>query len=571
MTGDELAQLEAAEGNAITFGTYMSGTPTTRAGRPGSIDTDALKTGTHKTDGFGVFAYYTGSANYNTKNGASATLAPNFMFNQQVTWNASAVAGSVTKWQYSPVKYWPNEVQNGAVDDQDNDASDNQATGSTTYGGNVSFFAYAPFVDFSTTTTTGINQTSPTAGSSEGNVGGIVAINGLTALADANTVNGDPKLTYKIATGGNTVDLLWGTRGDTGKNVIEGENAGVVSTAPSPVSTPVASRSTYAEDILKGYTTNADLTKQKTEGTVAFAFKHALAKVGGSTTTVPTGTASPNGLMVVLDIDDMKGAETGGTKDGTTLVTIKSITIAATAKTPDSEGKKPGDAGYTKTYFKNDGAVFNLATGKWDLSTVKTTTVGDATTINHTINPNGTGANATLNTTIAEPSSAPTYNTSEWLLTGVTTTKTNVYSEETNPFVFIPGTYPELTITVDYLVRTYDENLATPSGESATCSIVGQKITKKITFNNPVELNKQYNLLMHLGLTSVKFSASVSAWDVDGTDSNSDGVIDENEITVTDVHLPINVSNVVAAGTFAAGSTLNVAAEAGTSKATITV
>jgi len=77
------------------------------------------------TTGFGVFAYYTGSSDWAT---ARATATPNFMYNQQVTYTA-------TSWQYTPVKYWPND---------NNPADDTGATGSQEHS-YVSFFAYAPY------------------------------------------------------------------------------------------------------------------------------------------------------------------------------------------------------------------------------------------------------------------------------------------------------------------------------------------------------------------------------------------------------------------------------------------
>ena len=63
-----------------------------------------------------------------------------------------------------------------------------------------------------------------------------------------------------------------------------------------------------------------------------------------------------------------------------------------------------------------------------------------------------------------------------------------------------------------------------------------------------VELNKKYNLLIHLGLTSVKFEATVSNWDLDSTpaggtgteDSDGDGIPDATDHDY-DVHVPINV------------------------------
>ena len=69
-------------------------------------DTNALKGGA----GFGVFACYTGNLKYEY-----TSVQPDFMFNQQVKWAASA-------WTYDPVKYWPNQ------------ASDY-----------LTFFAYAPY------------------------------------------------------------------------------------------------------------------------------------------------------------------------------------------------------------------------------------------------------------------------------------------------------------------------------------------------------------------------------------------------------------------------------------------
>ena len=93
--------------NAIQFGTYVG----RDAGSRGSVvDLEVLK-GDDK--GFGVFAYYTGTTPYTN----STAFTPNFMKNQQVTWDVTK-----SKWKYEPEKYWPNNT-----DDK------------------VSFFAYAPY------------------------------------------------------------------------------------------------------------------------------------------------------------------------------------------------------------------------------------------------------------------------------------------------------------------------------------------------------------------------------------------------------------------------------------------
>lgn len=92
--------------------------------------------------GFGVLAYMKGT------NGATACYdggdnwnsgAPNFMYNQQVSW-------STDHWTYSPVKYWPND---------NNPADGSGAEGSQT-NSYVSFFAYAPYTDLSSSPAIGI-------------------------------------------------------------------------------------------------------------------------------------------------------------------------------------------------------------------------------------------------------------------------------------------------------------------------------------------------------------------------------------------------------------------------------
>ena len=91
-------------------------------------------------------------------------------------------------------------------------------------------------------------------------------------------------------------------------------------------------------------------------------------------------------------------------------------------------------------------------------------------------------------------------------------------------------------------MRTKDAHLAKGYTEAV------QKITHNVAFKDAVELNKKYNLLIHLGLTSVKFEATVSNWDLDSTpaggigteDSDGDGIPDATD-TDYDVHVPINV------------------------------
>ena len=111
-----------AEPQTVSFGAYVNRS-TTRGGYQGTLTTTTLQNG---AGGFGVFAYYTDNHLYNRMS------LPNFMYNQQVTWNSGT-----NRWEYTPVKYWPNETGISA-----------QSEG-VDY---LSFFAYAPFTEVNNAT-----------------------------------------------------------------------------------------------------------------------------------------------------------------------------------------------------------------------------------------------------------------------------------------------------------------------------------------------------------------------------------------------------------------------------------
>ena len=503
---EQLAQ--APENNVIQFGTYLSKQGTRAAAQEGNITSAQVLA---QKGGFGVFAYYTKGYTYGQQQGTTytgetspqANIVPNFMYNQYV----QGTNDSSPVWSYAPIKYWPNEFASSAVDDQTS-----AATG-TAANGNVSFFAYAPYTD-----------------------GKSLGADGITAISAA-SVTGDPTVTYTIPTdintGGDFVDLLWGTYDGTGTNVLGTGNAGVTGNKDA------ATADTYVKAVLHGKTVNADLNKQKVAGKVGFNFIHALAKIGG------VGNGTTTGFLVKLDIDDGTN-ETGGSREEftvssandawRTIVTIKNITI-----TNDLDGS--GAISGSEVGLGGS-KVLNLATGQWNSPTgesVFTQTIGTTTT-SPVVTPN-----AELNQKVAEyysksgtqatwMSKYSTPFTDYFLKTltdhpGVTENAQSVYNSPTqSPIILYPGTTPSFKVTVTYVVRTYDANL------NAKYSEVEQTITKTISFTNPVEMNKHYSLLMHLGLTGIKFTASVSDWE---TDINNNGAttIEDAE----DINLPINV------------------------------
>jgi len=521
-TGAENLTQQQQDENVISFGTYVGKTGVTRTGYDQDMTTDRLK-----TEGFGVFGYYTNASGYfhSAKEDGSTPLTnigsaskPNFMYNEKVTWNSLLGDSYITKWTYSPIKYWPNEVASGAVDDQENDASNAQATTTNTKGGIVSFFAYAPWVDLSTALT----------GT------GIVGINGTTGLTGTNVGNdkaGDPTVTYKLASSGNNVDLLWGTKGNTSSNVL----------ASTQEQEYVTKDGTNFSD--PKLAVNVNLTKQKTNGVVDFLFKHALSKLGG--TTVPFSKDNKNGLMVVLDLDDMMGAETGGAIEvsggkNLTKVMIKSITISndlnGDGKINDSSlGGNPGK----NDEYNNYTGTLNLATGEWTFDPSTAETAASTNVINHVVDNTGTSAKlrSELDDATTATKDAGWFNTSNTTDPGVTTTPQNVYNAEAKPFVLFPSSSPiKLRFSIDYVVRTYDSKL------KGNFSEVEQIINKIVTFPT-LKMNKYYSILMHLGLTSVKFTATVADWEsTTGTDADGDGEID---LIQEDVYLPRNVGGLL--------------------------
>ena len=159
---------------AMDFDVYVA---QTKAGSAGEMNDAKLK-----ATGFGVIAF-------EQAGGYDKSIKPNFMYNQEVTYNTSAA-----KWEYHPIKYWPNQLtDNGATDGSGALSADAHK---------VSFFAYAPYCE-------------PGASETEG----------ITAISPASTA-GDPTITYAVSDDlDKNVDLVWGTsNGATWNNVAGGTN-----------------------------------------------------------------------------------------------------------------------------------------------------------------------------------------------------------------------------------------------------------------------------------------------------------------------------------------------------------
>ena len=366
------------------------------------------------------------------------------------------------KWTYSPIKFWPNDFANGsAVDNKAPGSEDIAATGSQA-GGKVSFFAYAPYVEL-----TDVALGTP----------GITHINGKNVKGGGSSLGnekpGDPTVTYSLASGANiyesaNVDLLWGTRTtaayDLANNTQDDYDA----------------VSAYKDDLSPNNYYNTDLTKQQTPETVDFLFKHALTKISD--------------FKVVADIDGNSTTPTTsgyGTHDSNTEILLNEIKIADNTSTPYTTG------------------VFHLSTGVWsDHAT--------ANDFEYTYTTSTDGVNTAVWETVT-----PSYSASAWSPVGVKPDANpiqDVFTSNTPSLFLIPNAEQKLEITVKYTVRTYDEKLAAVDG--VTCSKVQQTIKNIVTLPATVlQPNKKLTLVLHLGLTSVKFAANIADWTTGETEA----------------------------------------------------
>jgi len=578
LSGD--TSLAKGASSAIEFSAATRNAGTTRAGYAGDLTNTTIK---EATAGFGVFAYYSGSQTIKnwgawdvTSNPVVAiNQAPNFMYNQEVKWGDNGLTSPGKVWNYSPVKYWPNGTDAANASGNPSNTATEQAA---QY---LSFFAYAPYVyagaDYGTNefaggdTPTGVGAAVWTGNTANPSAPGGVQ-NGIVAMSK-NTDTKDMYVKYILnpAADANNkfVDLLWGLRGKgTYKETDNVDNTGAIGSA-------------Y----------NTDLTKQIVTDKVKFLFKHALSRVAGNTSKTSSSTTDKQvcGLKVVVDVDKNETANSSTASDHSnqktyfssdfdpakTLVTIKSVKI----RDKYSYAQEPSSILYSQketvtSDFLTDG-WFDIMNGKW----VATTTVlahttnskgvtysvaadNTANTSTYNLNPdikevavkNATGAsNANWDKSKGSSDNGYTGGAS-----GVDLTIKNVYAEDQDVpgLLLIPGEGSNtLYVTVDYVVRTADANLSTGYSE------VEQIITNEVKLDGSVlKPNNYYSLIMHLGLTSVKFEAVVADWaETEG------GTYDENgtetpvgETNKASVWLPSNVVSAATGNTVAAGNTITV-------------
>jgi len=515
LSGDTSFAKESTS-DAIQFSAKAGNSGVTRAyekGTIGNVGNTTKGITDLKEAQFGVFAYYTGADDYVTE--TPTVKEPNFMYNQQITWSTSNPAA----WIYSPVKYWPNGIDADNVNNPSHTAIQKEA-------GQVSFFAVAPF----TTTPTGTysattNGKKPNAiGADDTNDDKVKkndATNGINAMT-TNDFTGNVWVKYLMpdAKQSEAVDLLWGLAGKNYYNEADGEDPGLK----------------VGEDY------NINLTKQKVDEKVSFLFKHALAKIGGAVSESEDIEGEPDvcGFYVQVDVDENDKDDQPkyfgkGFDNKETLVTIKSVKIQD-GKTAYEDNTNGFNTNTTSSLIQS--GWFNIETGKWskDADTytqgasyelVADNSDADLTNTTYTLNKKFKEV-ASYGRSGSEATKKMLAGNTQWDTsepTGVTTTAQPLFCDENVPglmIIPIEGSTSELYVTVDYVVRTADKNL------KDGFTNVEQVITNKVSLGS-LKPNKYYTIIMHLGLTSVKFEAKVAdwtakaeeAWDEDGKDTST--------------------------------------------------
>jgi len=261
-------QTQETVAKAVGFDVYtQDANEVTRAGYEGVMTTTRLQ---GDANGFGVFGYYSDQSTAVANPYPTSGYVPNFMYNEQITWNNTNKG-----WQYSPLKYWPNETKN---DSQTNPTSA-VMDGTNNLLDQLTFFAYAPYV---------------TAGSGTAGITAITANTGAlttTGTVDATRALADPAIEYITAPScKNGVDLLWGVAPTGGMHytAVNGETNGANEGLP--------------------YT---NLAKPDVNTSLKFNFQHALARFG---------------FTVAAAIDQVpQGGEWPG--DNATRITIKQVEL----------------------------------------------------------------------------------------------------------------------------------------------------------------------------------------------------------------------------------------------------
>ena len=321
----------------------------------------------------------------------------------------------------------------------------------------ITFFAYAPYV-----------AVTPSNGmvTSTENTTGIVALS-------RNSVGGDPIVKYIVSLDPTKcVDLCWGVSREGLTNSVDGSNNHVAAGAPY-----------------------IDVVKLKLGDKIDYDFRHALSAIN-------------------VTIDAAVDATTVGTDvDANTKIFIRSVSFEGLATKGALNLNSTAANGPLWTDYSGSGTPLAEVLTVYDGRRDGKEGVEGAVASNET--PLG------LNPVLIQDKP---YTSS--VTPGVTKTAVNLFNSTTTtaPVFVIPSSEP-LKVTLVYDVETKDDKLSTLLSDGVTHgSTVENVISKNIQIGGSdfsLEAGKKYTIALHIGLTSVKFDASVSPW-ADGQSASAD-------------------------------------------------
>ena len=321
----------------------------------------------------------------------------------------------------------------------------------------ITFFAYAPYV-----------AVTPSNGMVTGdNTSGIVALS-------RNSVGGDPIVKYIVSLDPTKcVDLCWGVSKNGLTASVDGNNNHVAQGAPY-----------------------IDVVKLKLGDKIDYDFRHALSAIN-------------------VTIDAAVDATTVGTDvDANTKIFIRSVSFEGLATKGALNLNSTAANGPLWTDYSGSGTPLAEVLTVYDGRRDGKEGVEGAVASNET--PTG------LNPKLVQ--SKP-YTSSD-LTPGVTKTAVNLFNatSSTASVFVIPSSEP-LKVTLVYDVETKDDKLSTLLSDGVTHgSTVENVISKNIQIGGSdfsLDAGKKYTIALHIGLTSVKFDASVSTW-ADGQSASAD-------------------------------------------------
>lgn len=297
--------------------------------------------------------------------------------------------------------------------------------------------------------------------------------NGIVALS-RNSVGGDPIVKYVVDMDpGKGVDLCWGVSKNGLTASIDGNNNHVAAGAPY-----------------------IDVVKLKLGDKIEYDFRHALSAIN-------------------VTIDAAVDATTAGTAvDANTKIYVRSVSFEGLATKGALNLNSTAANGPLWTDFSGSGIPVAEVLTVYDGRRDGKEGVEGAEARNET--PTG------LNPVVIQ--SKP-YNDNP--TAGVTKDAVNLFnSTDKNASVFVIPSSEPLKVTIVYDVETKDDKLATVLSDGVTHgSTVENAISKSIQIGGTdfsLEAGKKYNLALHIGLTSVKFEATVSNWDGNTTGTGMD-------------------------------------------------